>query len=200
MKEERKKKRKVQSRRDYSIAMSTSHAEALQAVAALGRDPTITPEVAAAFALGFVQGKAGPSSSGASAPPTPSLEDSTVCVSPYFKVLDVEKFKAIWKAAYVPSCIRNHPDAIPTHLDSAVHYYVPPHCTRAHCYALTPCTHTRAHTHRNEHMEGMTLLHTRMTVCITGSLSPRTAPVRIVVKLTPLQPMCFSTWGTSTVL
>ena len=81
-----------------------SHAEALQAVAALG--PNITAEVAAAFALGFVQGAvsnapAAKEPSPSSKSPTPSLEDSTVCVSPYFKVLDVEKFKAIWKAPYV---------------------------------------------------------------------------------------------------
>merc|ERR1712167_192250 len=54
-----------------------------------------------------------------------TLEDTTVNVSPYFKVNDLAKFKATWKAAYEPFA----------HKDDCVHYAFTfsEDGTRAHC-------------------------------------------------------------------
>ena len=52
-----------------------------------------------------------------------TLEDGTVSISPYFEVLDMEKFKATWKAAYEPFA----------HREDCVHYAFTFDGNNAHC-------------------------------------------------------------------
>jgi hypothetical protein len=92
---------------------------AIDAVKELG---DVSPEAAAAFALGFVEGLA------SSTQTEPSLEDSVCCISPYFKVHKVDQFKALWKAAFDPFA----------HKEDAVYYAftfreAEDGITRAHC-------------------------------------------------------------------
>eukprot|EP00729_Bicosta_minor_P006578 gene6578-5763_t len=73
-----------------------SAAQALAAVATLG---PVSPAIAAAYALGYADATA---AAAAAARPTIAsgiLEDKTVNISPYFKVKDLAKFMATWKAA-----------------------------------------------------------------------------------------------------